>query len=137
MHPSSNVIKVYEVKVFGMVLEEHLKALREGYPLKGKRVRPLSVRVIKRPGSKTWLEFRHRRGQKSGNSQNLRVGGNDRGQAQEGQPGGTPYRWNRSRKARIFDQKTNTPGAGRGRSTFRLKKLFCSKREREGRAMAP
>ena len=58
MHPSHNVIKVYEVKVFGVVLEEHLKALREGYPLGKKRIRPRSVRVIKRLASKTWLEFR-------------------------------------------------------------------------------
>ena len=58
MHPTHNVIKVYEVKVFGMVLEEHLKALREGYPLKGKRIRPRSVRVVKRLAGKTWLEFR-------------------------------------------------------------------------------
>ena len=58
MHPSHNVIKVYEVKVFGIVSEEHLNALREGYPLKGKRVRPRSVRIIKRLANKTWLEFR-------------------------------------------------------------------------------
>ena len=58
MHPSHNVIKVYEVKVFGIVLEKHLKTLREGFPLGRKRVCPRSVRVIKRLASKTWLEFR-------------------------------------------------------------------------------
>ena len=58
MHPSHNIIKVYEVKVFGIVLEEHLDALREGFPLGKKRVRPRSVRVIKRLAGKTWLEFR-------------------------------------------------------------------------------
>ena len=58
MHPSHNVIKVYEVKVFGVVLEAHLKALREGFPLGKSRVRPRSVRVIKRLAGKTWLEFR-------------------------------------------------------------------------------
>ena len=58
MHPSHDVVKSYEVKVFGIVLEEHLKALREGYPLGKKRIRPRSVRVIKRLSSKTWLEFR-------------------------------------------------------------------------------
>ena len=58
MHPSHNIIKVYEVKVFGTVLEKHLEALKAGVPLGRKRVRPRSVRIIKRLAGKTWLEFR-------------------------------------------------------------------------------
>ena len=58
MHPSHNVIKVYEVKIFGIVTKEHLNKLREGFTYGKKIVKPKSVRAIKHLPSKTWLEFR-------------------------------------------------------------------------------
>ena len=58
MHPSYNITKVYEVKVFGSVNDAILKKLREGVVFQGHHLKPLSVRVIKQLPSKTWLEFR-------------------------------------------------------------------------------
>lgn len=59
IHPSSNVTKVYEVKVFGGVNHKLLNELRDGFddPEVGK-IKPQSVRVIKQLPSKTWLEVR-------------------------------------------------------------------------------
>jgi 23S rRNA pseudouridine2605 synthase len=59
IHPSSNITKVYEVKVFGGVNHKLLKELRAGFddPEVG-AIRPQSVRVIKQLPSKTWLEVR-------------------------------------------------------------------------------
>lgn len=58
MHPSFNITKVYEVKVFGSVTETILKKLRAGVQLEDGFAKPLSVRVIKQLPNKTWLEFR-------------------------------------------------------------------------------
>ncbi len=58
IHPSSNIIKVYEVKVFGSVTESILKTLRNGVHIDGVKVAPKSVRVIGQLPTKTWLEFR-------------------------------------------------------------------------------
>ncbi len=58
MHPRYNVVKVYEVKVFGAVTDTILKRLREGVKLEYGFVKPLSVRIIKQLPSKTWLEIR-------------------------------------------------------------------------------
>ena len=58
MHPSYNITKVYEVKVFGSVTETILKKLRNGVQLEDGFMKPLSVRVIKQLPNKTWLEFR-------------------------------------------------------------------------------
>ncbi len=58
MHPSYNITKVYEVKVFGSVNDAILKKLRDGVVFQGHHLKPLSVRVIKQLPSKTWLEFR-------------------------------------------------------------------------------
>lgn len=58
IHPSSEVEKVYEVKVFGAVTEFLLKKLRAGVQLEEGFVKPISVRIIKQLPSKTWLEFR-------------------------------------------------------------------------------
>lgn len=58
MHPSSNIVKVYEVKVFGQVTSKILKQLRLGVQLPEGFVKPLSVRIIKQLPTKTWLEFR-------------------------------------------------------------------------------
>ncbi|PIK14755.1 pseudouridine synthase [Halobacteriovorax sp. JY17] len=58
MHPSFNITKVYEVKVFGSVTETILKKLRNGVQLEEGFVKPLSVRVIKQLPNKTWVEFR-------------------------------------------------------------------------------
>ena len=58
MHPRYNVIKVYEVKVFGAVTPDILARLRSPVRLDGKEVKPKSVRVIKQLPKKTWIEFR-------------------------------------------------------------------------------
>ncbi|OUR98749.1 hypothetical protein A9Q84_04880 [Halobacteriovorax marinus] len=58
MHPSFNITKVYEVKVFGSVTDTILKKLRAGVQLEDGFAKPLSVRVIKQLPNKTWLEFR-------------------------------------------------------------------------------
>ena len=58
MHPSFNVIKTYEVKVFGAVTEKILKSLKCQHDFPEGPVRPQSVRVIKQLPNKTWLEFR-------------------------------------------------------------------------------
>ena len=58
MHPSFNVQKVYEVKVFGSITETILNKLRAGAQLEEGFVKPLSVRVIKQLPTKTWIEFR-------------------------------------------------------------------------------
>lgn len=58
MHPSFQVTKVYEVKVFGAVDQEILRNLRAGATLEGVKLSPKSVRIIKQLKAKTWLEFR-------------------------------------------------------------------------------
>ena len=58
MHPSYNITKVYEVKVFGAVNDVILKKLRNGIVFQGHKLKPLSVRIIKQLPNKTWLEFR-------------------------------------------------------------------------------
>lgn len=67
MHPSSEVVKVYEVKVFGAVTPKILSLLREKRQVferdangrvRKAWVRPKSVRVVKQLPNKTWLEFR-------------------------------------------------------------------------------
>lgn len=58
MHPKYEVVKVYEVKVFGAVSESILKKLRAGAELPDGFAKPRSVRVIKQLPTKTWLEFR-------------------------------------------------------------------------------
>ena len=58
MHPSYNITKVYEVKVFGSVNDAILKKLRDGIVFQGHHLKPLSVRIIKQLPNKTWLEFR-------------------------------------------------------------------------------
>jgi 23S rRNA pseudouridine2605 synthase len=62
MHPSHNIQKVYEVKIFGAVSLPILSKLREGFVIEGTKVRPEAVRVIKQLKTKTWLEFRLREG---------------------------------------------------------------------------
>lgn len=58
MHPSNEIIKVYEVKLFGAMSEAILKKLRKGIQLPEGFIKPLFVRVIKQLPNKTWLEFR-------------------------------------------------------------------------------
>jgi 23S rRNA pseudouridine2605 synthase len=58
MHPSHQVEKVYEVKVFGAVTEGLLKNLRLPVIVDGVQMAPKAVRVIKQLPGKTWLEFR-------------------------------------------------------------------------------
>jgi 23S rRNA pseudouridine2605 synthase len=58
MHPKYNVVKTYEVKVFGRVSETILKELKKERFFPEGKVRPLSVRVVKELREKTWLEIR-------------------------------------------------------------------------------
>ncbi len=58
IHPSANIVKVYEVKVFGSVNERILNNLRDGVMIDGSLTKPKSVRVIGQLKTKTWLEFR-------------------------------------------------------------------------------
>jgi 23S rRNA pseudouridine2605 synthase len=58
IHPSGNISKVYEVKVFGAITPEILKKLRNGVQSEVGFLKPKSVRVIKQLKLKTWLEFR-------------------------------------------------------------------------------
>ena len=58
MHPSSEVAKVYEVKVFGAINAKILRILKGEHHFPNGTVRPQSVRVIKQLSGKTWLEFR-------------------------------------------------------------------------------
>jgi 23S rRNA pseudouridine2605 synthase len=58
IHPSTDITKVYEVKVFGAVNEFLLKKLRAGVYIDGYLTKPKSVRVIEQLKTKTWLEFR-------------------------------------------------------------------------------
>lgn len=58
IHPSGNVTKVYEVKVFGAVNGDILKRLRSGVQTEVGFLKPKSVRVINQLKAKTWLEFR-------------------------------------------------------------------------------
>jgi len=58
IHPSENVTKVYEVKVFGAVTPEILKKLRAGVSSEVGFLKPKNVRVIKQLKMKTWIEFR-------------------------------------------------------------------------------
>ena len=58
MHPSYEVTKTYEVKVFGKVNEAILKKLRNGIKAEDGLLKPKSVRIIEQLPNKTWLEFR-------------------------------------------------------------------------------
>jgi 23S rRNA pseudouridine2605 synthase len=58
MHPSFEIEKTYEVKVFGKVNEAILKKLRKGTEGHDGLLRPKSVRIIEQLPNKTWLEFR-------------------------------------------------------------------------------
>lgn len=58
MHPRFEVVKTYEVKVFGRVNEALLKKLKAGTTGPDGALRPKSVRVIETLPNKTWVEFR-------------------------------------------------------------------------------
>lgn len=58
IHPSFNVTKTYEVKVFGKINEAILKKLKAGVTAHDGVLKPKSVRVIEQLPNKTWLEFR-------------------------------------------------------------------------------
>lgn len=58
IHPSNQVTKVYEVKVFGIVSQDILRKLRNGVQTDEGFLKPKNVRVIKQMPNKTWLEFR-------------------------------------------------------------------------------
>ncbi|MBL7665831.1 MAG: rRNA pseudouridine synthase [Bacteriovoracaceae bacterium] len=58
MHPRNEVIKTYEVKVFGIVNEVILNKLRAGIQMEDGFAKPKSVRVLEYLPKKTWIEFR-------------------------------------------------------------------------------
>ncbi len=58
MHPRHEIVKVYEVKIFGILDPQILYKLREGITVDGDFLRPLSVRPLKQLDNKTWIEFR-------------------------------------------------------------------------------
>lgn len=58
MHPKFEVIKTYEVKVFGKVTDTLLQKLKGGITTDVGVLKPKSVRVIEVLPGKTWLEFR-------------------------------------------------------------------------------
>lgn len=58
MHPRHEVIKVYEVKIFGILDPQMLYKLREGVTVEGELLKPLSVRPLKQLDNKTWVEIR-------------------------------------------------------------------------------
>jgi 23S rRNA pseudouridine2605 synthase len=58
MHPRHEVIKVYEVKIFGILDPQMLYKLREGVTVEGEFLKPLSVRPLKQLDNKTWVEIR-------------------------------------------------------------------------------
>ncbi len=58
MHPSSNIEKVYEVKLFGALSPQLLAKLRQGAMLEDGFVKPHRVRILQLLGKKTWIEIR-------------------------------------------------------------------------------
>lgn len=58
MHPRYEVIKTYEVKVFGLVNDYILQKLRAGVVSQGEKLKPRSVRVVQQLPKKTWIEIR-------------------------------------------------------------------------------
>lgn len=58
MHPRHEVVKVYEVKIFGILDPQLLYKIREGVTVDGEFLKPLSVRPLKQLDNKTWIEFR-------------------------------------------------------------------------------
>ncbi|MFW5887362.1 MAG: pseudouridine synthase [Bacteriovoracia bacterium] len=62
LHPRYEVMKVYEVKVFGIVPEDLLRKIKRGVRDDGELLKPHSVRVVKHLNRKTWLEFRLKEG---------------------------------------------------------------------------
>lgn len=58
MHPRFEIVKTYEVKIFGRVNEALLKKLKAGTSGPDGDLRPRSVRVIETLPNKTWVEFR-------------------------------------------------------------------------------
>jgi len=62
IHPSSDIEKTYEVKVFGRVTPKLLNQLRQGINFQGEKLAPRSVRIVGELPKKTWLEFRLKEG---------------------------------------------------------------------------
>ena len=58
IHPSNEIEKVYEVKVFGHVSADILKRMMRGVDSPVGFLKPRSVRVIGQLPRKTWIEFR-------------------------------------------------------------------------------
>lgn len=58
IHPRYEIVKTYEVKIFGLVNEGLLQKLRVGIKDRDGLLQPKSVRVIEQLPNKTWLEFK-------------------------------------------------------------------------------
>jgi 23S rRNA pseudouridine2605 synthase len=58
IHPSFQIEKTYEVKVFGKINDTLLKKLRAGITAHDGKLKPKGVRIIEQLPNKTWLEFR-------------------------------------------------------------------------------
>lgn len=58
LHPSYEVTKVYEVKVFGHVDDGMLARMRKGVMTEDGLMKPASVRLLEQLPNKTWIEFR-------------------------------------------------------------------------------
>jgi 23S rRNA pseudouridine2605 synthase len=57
MHPSSQVRRIYQVKIKGTITDEQLKQLRKGIQLSDGFVKPTKVRRGERLDSKEWIEI--------------------------------------------------------------------------------
>lgn len=57
IHPSSEVEKIYEVKIFGVLPPKALKALQGEHIIDGQKVKPSNVRILKYLHNKTWIEM--------------------------------------------------------------------------------
>jgi 23S rRNA pseudouridine2605 synthase len=62
MHPSHEVTKTYEVKVFGIVNKGIVDKLKEGIKVGRDFLKPTSVRVIGVLQNKSWIEFKLQEG---------------------------------------------------------------------------
>jgi 23S rRNA pseudouridine2605 synthase len=57
-HPSSQIVKTYEVKVRGSVDDDALGRMRRGVVSRGQRLAPAGVRLMRHLEGGAWLEFR-------------------------------------------------------------------------------
>ncbi|HXN06721.1 MAG TPA: pseudouridine synthase [Nitrospiria bacterium] len=58
MHPSSRIVKTYEVKVKGVLKDEEIKKLSEGVEILGKKTAPASVKKVAKTDENSWIEMK-------------------------------------------------------------------------------